>query len=367
MKPYNSTYFQIKLPTFIPSISIHSIKVLGLSKLLPYVIDAVRISKYNSIMLSVYDLLHEDLLLEYGRKILDQKKNIHQCFNFDKNTIVFLDSGSFESMRKEGCLRDTSLDVYKFQKDAGADVWIILDYITEPNIGIEENKRRINQTINFAKEINQIHNLPISLMAVAHGYDQDSLIKCVKELAKLENVQIIAIPILAEPFGGDAMIKFKTVLQVRKEINQINPNKGLHLLACGKMRLWPLYVLCGANSMDATSWITNKADPQRLTWVQRSKRSVDVNCNCKICKRFPGNTVEEVCQMGPVFTLQHNLFFVEQVMDEIRKRLNKGTLDEYAERCAPRLYFKIEKEIASRSGCKYGWRGYQEIQKKTST
>jgi tRNA-guanine family transglycosylase len=312
----------------------------------PHAIDAIRVSKYNSIMLSVHDLLYGKLLNKYGEEMMAQKEDIHKCFSFDKNTTTFLDGGGLEFVSLYGQLirdgiRDDPSYVYAFQKMIGADVWIILDYPTQKEAGIEENKKRINQTLDFAREINQIHNLPVSLMAVAHGYNQDSLVTCAKELAKLEKIQIIALPIKAEPFDSDDEDKFKTVQRIRNEIGQ---DKFIHLLGCGSMKKWPVYVLCGANSMDATNWLGSKANPRSMTWSKQDYK-VGVSCNCNICR---GEIVDDVCNRGHVFRLQHNLYFTEQVMNEIRDRFYAGTLIEYIKGWTPE-YSTLVKHLEKRN------------------
>jgi len=332
------TYQKLKLPSFIPSITESA---FDLSRLLPYIINAIQVSKYSSIMLSVHDLLYGKLLPKYSRKMIDQGEDLRKCFNFAEDTIIFLDSGGLESVNRYGRLVwEDPFEVYAFQKRANADVWVILDYPTQKEVGREENKKRIDQTVYFAIKINQIHDLPASLMAVAHGYDRVSLIKCVTELAKLEKAQVIAIPLWFEPFGSDIGGKLKTVLQIKKEIGK---DKFIHLLGCGSMRMWPLYVLCGANSMDATDWLAYTANPERLTWTRYPSR-VKVRCNCRICK---GKIVDDICKQDPVSRLQHNLFFTEQVMDEIRERLYMGTLTEYIKKRTPeytKLVEALEKE-----------------------
>ena len=337
-----SIYSKLTTPAFIPSIS-EGIR-LNLQKLMVYIIKAIQAFKNGSVMFSAYDLMLGKLLSSYGENIVRKKKSIHENFGFKSDTIVFLDSGGFESINLHGgLLWEDPLDIYAFQKIAKADVWVILDHPTQPKSSLEENKQRINQTIDFARMINRIHTLDTTLVAVAHGYNQESLINCAKELTKLENVGVIAIPV-REPFGTPIKTKLETIVKIREYINLTGSKKYLHLLGCGRMRLWPFYVLCGVNTFDATNWLAYKANPQNLSWDKHPKR-VNARCTCEICIKYPEKTVEEVCQMGPVFRLRHNLFFVKQVMDEIRKRLKDGILHDYAKSLHPKLYLELIRSL----------------------
>jgi len=331
-------YCKLMQPTFVPSIS-EGIK-LDLTRLMPYIISAIQDSGHNSVMLSAYDLTSGELLSSYGEQVTKDKKGVKQSFGFKNDTIVFLDSGGLESIKLHGrLLWDDPLDIYAFQKMAKADVWVILDHPTQPRVQVDENKQRMKMTIDFATKINKIHDSSIPLAAVAHGYDQESLIECAKELARLERVQIIAIP-AREPFGTSMETKLVTLFKIRAAMNKIDRRKHIHILGSGKMNLWPFYVLGGVRTIDTTDWLAYKANPENLSWDRHPKR-VNVSCDCTVCKRFPGKTTEEICNMGPSFRLQHNLAFTQLITSRIQKQLANGNLHDYAKRFNPELYTKL--------------------------
>ena len=338
----NIVYSKLTRPAFIPSIS-EGIK-LDLTKLMPHVISAIQDLGHDSVMLSVYDLTYGELLSSYGKQVAEDRKSVKQSFGFKNDTTVFLDSGGLESIKLHGrLLWNDPLDVYAFQEMAKADVWVILDHPTQPRVQVEENKRRIRETIEFARTINKIHDFSVPLAAVAHGHDQESLIECAKELARLEKVQIVAIP-AREPFGTSMETKLLTLFKIRAAINEIDQDKHIHILGSARMKLWPFYVLGGVSTIDATDWLAYKANPENLSW-DRHPKIVNAFCDCKVCKRFPGKTVEEICSMGPVFRLQHNLALTKLITDRIRKQLTSGNLRDYARKFNPKLYTNLMKYV----------------------
>lgn len=333
---------ELRAPFFIPSIS--EVALRFMPRLVPYVIKALQASNSSSIMLSVYDLTLGNFIIDWARPIIEEQQTIHASLGIDSETIVFLDSGGYEAVSYTGTLPwNDPLDVYSFQKIANADVFVVLDDPTLPSLSEEENKVKVQRTINFAKEVSYVHDSKTPLMAVAHGYDQQSLISCVDELLKIDNIQCIAIP-AREPFSCPQVKRLETIAHVRDKIDSVNPEKVLHLLGCGKMYRWPLYVLCGADSIDATNWLGYIAQPQKWKW-RKYGYVVDAKCKCEECQKHPGMNVDEVCKLGPIQRLCHNLNFTHRIMRKIRENLVEGRLHELAKRYEPKLYSKLEKTM----------------------
>lgn len=334
---------KIYTPFFAPSIS--GVALQRMPRLFPYLIESIKRTNFPALMFSIYDLMSDVNLLKWSKSIFDKGSSVHRSFNLHPDTIVFLDSGGFEAS-SYGRLESWNdpLHVYASQNLAKGDVWIILDQPTHRNLNKKENDQRIKRTIEFARLVSNVHSADIPLVACAHGYDRKSLFNCVEELLKLNKIAGIAIPAKREPFNESAVGKMESIFGIKEIIQNKNPRVFLHLLGCGSLRKWPLYALCGADSMDATNWLAYVAHPIELTWKKYSI-PIKLKCTCWECKKHPQMTLDQVCSQGPVHRLSHNLSFAQALVEQIQQSIQEETLQQLAQKYEPRTYARLNAHL----------------------
>ena len=334
---------KIQTPFFVPSIS--GVTLRRMPNLSPHMIESIKRTNFNSLMFSIYDLRFDNNLIRWSKLIFQEGYSIHRSLNLTDNIIIFLDSGGFEAGRY-GELEtwDDPLEVYSSQLLAKGDAWVILDKPTNSKLDKEENVKRIEKTIEFARQVSEIHRGDIALVACAHGYDKKSLLRCVAELMKFDKISGIAIPAKREPFHEGPIGRYESIIRAKKMLQATKPNMFLHLLGCGSLRKWPLYALCGADSFDATDWLVHLAHPTELTWKGYSV-PVRIMCTCEECRKHPEMALDQVCNCGPIFRLCHNLWIAKNLIEKIRENIQEGTIQQLAQRYQPKEYERLNARV----------------------
>ncbi|MFX1312703.1 MAG: tRNA-guanine transglycosylase, partial [Promethearchaeota archaeon] len=168
------------------------------------------------------------------------RRGIHSHLNF--NGIIATDSGAFQKyMYHKSKLEIQAIDIERFQEDIGTDFAVILDEPVQPNDDYEKAKKKVNLTIERAKDnINRRIKNDCYWFGPIHGANYDDLLKkSTIEMNKL-NFSIYAIGGLVKSllnYRFDLVIKI--LLNVKKYCIW---NKPIHMFGLGLPQFFSLAV-----------------------------------------------------------------------------------------------------------------------------
>lgn len=337
----------LRTPAFVPSISSattpHSEPMI-----VEKIIDSLRSTQVPSLMVSVYDLVQSSgIFHKYAKDCFNSGQSMRKALGLANGTVIFLDSGAYELQHFEAMEWYDPLDVYAVQRMLKGDVFVILDYPTNSALSSADNQKRIEKTIDSARQIANWHTGAVSLMAIAHGYDEESLVECAGKLAQIDEIDIIGVS-SREPLGQPLVMRLAALLRLRETIVKRSSELALHLLAAGDITLWPIYSLLGVDLFDSTNWIDRVATPFQPQWTPLTDLKEDELCTCATCKQFPDKSLHQVIASDPYNRLTHNLNIVFEVMTKIRKAIRDGKGYELAFEYCGEVCTKLEALLGKR-------------------
>jgi queuine/archaeosine tRNA-ribosyltransferase len=330
----------LKTPAYIPSISSSTIPDESI-QFVDDVLASFRDSRLDALMISVYDLSREGALLyRYAEKSIDEKYAIHKGLGINHNLIIYLDSGGFELGQRDVSMTqwDDPRDVYAFQRFSKGDCFVILDYPV-PRGWRKDQLESIRMSIESAVQIARDHDSRASLMAVAHGYDKNSLLTSVSRLAEIDLIDSIAISHKEIP-GTSTADSFAIMYAAKETIKRSRSQKSLHVLASGDISNWLFFSLVGVDTFDSTNWIDKIAFLEGFTWATLDEMTPTDSCKCKSCSSS-GISFSEIWKI-PSKRMSHNLEVVAMIMDQVRTELEEHHLHQLLTRVAPELCRKLE-------------------------
>jgi len=228
----------------------------------------------------------------------------------------------------------------RIQEKLGADIILVLDECTSPLSDKTYTAKSLKRTHQWAKECLDLHATNQAIAGIVQGgHWQDLREKSAKYLSRL-NFDSYAI-------GGSLGKSKKDMHHVLEWVTPHLPeNKPRHLLGIGVVEDIFEAVERGVDLFDCVSPTriarsgyphirpplgTKKNKYRYKLKSQRYKddsRPLDPNCNCKICKTYSRAYIHHLLKTEELtgFTLisYHNLYFMLQLMNEIRTAINEG-------------------------------------------
>ena len=229
----------------------------------------------------------------------------------------------------------------KIQEKLGADMILVLDECTSPLSNKEYTEKSMQRTHRWAEQCKEIHSTDQALTGIVQGgHWQDLRETSAQYLASLK-FDSYAI--------GGSLGKSKNDMHnvLHWTIPHLPENKPRHLLGIGVVEDIFESVERGVDLFDCVSPtriarsgyahirppIGTKINKYRykLTSIkyQSDSTSLDPNCSCKICKNYSRAYINHLLRteelLGYTFISYHNLFFMLQLMREIREAITVGT------------------------------------------
>lgn len=331
----------LKLPSFVPSIS--SVTIVETNSLKTGdILKVLRQFKISSLMISVYDVL-EQLGLFHDVDLF-ASQTLRGYLGVGEGTVLFIDSGGYELQRYARQQWFDLFEVYSAQMKLRADAVVALDTAVGINAGSEENDRRINLTIEAANKINEVHSSSVCLIAVAHGYNEKTMIESALKLSTIPSVNVIAIP-AKEPLGDSLVGRLATIGKIRQNLLANNSKALLHILGAGDISCWPLLALLGADLFDSTNWIDRVALESQMKWAALTEVQNDAQCSCAVCKKLFNGNLGRMNASNPAGRLMHNLEVTTKTMEQIRTAIKNGCLAELAWKARPDICTELESKL----------------------
>jgi 7-cyano-7-deazaguanine tRNA-ribosyltransferase len=261
------------------------------------------------------------------------RKGLQSHLNFDG--IIATDSGAFQKyMYKKSNLDIQAEDIEKFQENIGTDFAVILDEPVQPDDDYEIAKKKVDITINRAKDnINRRIKDTCFWFGPIHGAKFDDLLKkSTLEMSKLD-FSIYAIGGLVKSllnYRFDLVIR--VLLNVKKNIVW---NKPIHMFGLGLPQFFSLVVACGCDLMDSAAYVLFAKENRYFTLSTGTRKLEELEefpCHCPICCKYKP---KEVLSLEKPFRTEllakHNLYISFSELRTIRQAIKEGNLWELVE------------------------------------
>lgn len=299
------------------------------------------------------------LYLRPGMELIEQFKGLHRFSNWEHN--ILTDSGGFQvfslapfrKIREEGVYFRSHIDgsyhtltpekVVQLQKAFRSDIMMQLDVCTSPETSFKEALNALELTTRWAKRCKtEWLKKDNDYRGVLFGIVQGNFYK---ELRKRSAEEIIELDLPGIAIGG---------LSVGEEYNQFRdflgyttgliPNqKPRYLMGIGT----PEYILDAVeNGIDmfdcvlptriarnGTVFTPHGTISLKKAEHTYSEEPISEKCNCYACQNYSRAYLRHLFKagemLGPILASEHNLFFLNNIVKEIRKSISLGSFLEY--------------------------------------
>jgi queuine tRNA-ribosyltransferase len=203
-------------------------------------------------------------------------------------------------------------------------------------------KKSVERTIRWAKRGKEAHQNPDTqaLFGIVQGGPYMDIRKmCAEELAKMD------FP--GYSIGGLSVGESKQEMyKVLDELKDIMPkNKPRYLMGVGTPDDLIEGVIRGIDMFDCVnptrmarhgSAMTSEGRiPIKNKTYEKDMKPLDENCNCKVCQTYTRSYIRHLFKaeeyLGPRLVSYHNLFFLKNLMKNVRKAIKNDSLADFRE------------------------------------
>ncbi len=237
------------------------------------------------------------------------------------------------------------------QHSIGANIIFALDECTPPSANYEETKQGMERTHRWARQCLEYHKEHNSKNQALFGIIQGGLFK---ELREESAKTITNMPFdgfgVGGSFGRNQMYETLSWLQPF-----LNKEKPVHLLGIGTIEDLINSIAYGIDTFDCVSPTMigragyvhirpesggNKSNKYRIRITNAKYRNdsspIDENCDCKMCKRYSKAYLNHLFKAREfsayVIASYHNLYYMINLMKEIRKAIENNRWNEFKKR-----------------------------------
>ncbi|MCF2138906.1 MAG: tRNA guanosine(15) transglycosylase TgtA [Candidatus Lokiarchaeota archaeon] len=277
--------------------------------------------KAQSIFTNAYILYKNQ---DKNQEILD--KGLHKHLEFPG--IIATDSGAFQDYMYAGAVKVKPEEIEPFQEQIGSDCPVILDIPVQTTDSLEEAERKINITLQRAREnIARRIRKDTAWFGPIHGSIYPQLLKkSAIEMSKLD-FGIYAIGGVVKTFIDYRFdLDVAILLEVKKWLRADRP---LHMFGLGLPAFFSLAVACGADLFDSAAYILYAKDERyfTLTGTKNLKDLHEFPCHCPVCTSYTVNELRKEDKATRIKAIaEHNLFHSFSEIRTIRNAIKEGTL-----------------------------------------
>jgi queuine tRNA-ribosyltransferase/7-cyano-7-deazaguanine tRNA-ribosyltransferase len=232
----------------------------------------------------------------------------------------------------------------KIQEKIGADMILVLDECTSPLSDKEYTKKSLDRTHNWAKKCLDVHETDQAIVGIVQGGHWE-------DLRKRSAKYVTSLDFDGYAIGGSLGKSKKDMHNVLDWVMPFLPvNKPRHLLGIGVVEDIFESVERGVDLFDcvsptriARSGYTHIGPPlgtrknkfrikiSSINYIDDQK-PLDPNCECKVCKNYSRAYIYHLLKtnelLGYNLVSYHNLFFMIDLMREIRWSIDESSLME---------------------------------------
>lgn len=294
------------------------------------------------------------LYIRPGTAILEKFGGLHNFMNFHKP--VLTDSGGFQvfslsSLCKifdHGVEFKSHLDgsrhffspelVLDIQGSIGSDIMMVLDHCAAYPSSYEEAKQAVERTVNWADFSfnhwnNRFDHEKQALFAIVQGSIYGDLrSRCAMQLTE-KDFSGFAI-------GGLSVGEPKSLYREMTDITleHLPADKPRYMMGVGSPVEILYAVMQGVDMFDCvmptriarngTLYTSTGRINIKSAKYEDDHRPLDEGCGCYVCRNFSRAYLRHIFRMGEISSLiyntHHNLFFMKDFMDEIRRSICDG-------------------------------------------
>ncbi|HLD58868.1 MAG TPA: tRNA guanosine(34) transglycosylase Tgt [archaeon] len=291
------------------------------------------------------------LYLKPGLEIIGKAGGLHKFSNWKNG--IFTDSGGFQVLSKEFCLKLSDAGVFfrnpfdgkkmlfspekavEIQNKLGSDVAMCLDDVPlagADSARLEESARR---TTLWAEKCKKAHkNKKQLLFGISQGGVNKSLrLKSTKEILELD-FDGIALGGLCLGEAKEEM--FETAERALKIVPKEKPR---HLMGVGSAREIIEAVSLGVDVFDSRFPLRTARHGKAFGFekdlnmasakFKADLRPLEKNCGCFVCKNYSRAYIRHLFETREenswIYLTYHNLFFLQSLMKKIRDEIKQGT------------------------------------------
>ena len=240
-------------------------------------------------------------------------------------------------------------DSIRIQNNLGADIIMSFDECPPFNSTYEYMKNSVERTLRWAKRGKEAHNNPETqaLFGIVQGGPFTDLRKhCAEELIKMD------FP--GYSIGGLSVGESKQEMyQVLDELKDVMPkDKPRYLMGVGTPDDIIEGVIRGIDMFDCVNPTRMARHGSAMTSTGRipikNKKyesdlsPLDENCTCKVCQTYSKSYLRHLFKaeehLGPRLISYHNLFFLKNLMNNIRNAIKNDELQDFRESFFSKYY-----------------------------
>jgi queuine tRNA-ribosyltransferase len=233
-------------------------------------------------------------------------------------------------------------DSIQVQNSLGADIIMSFDECPPFDSTYDYMKKSVERTLRWAKRGKDAHQNPDTqaLFGIVQGGPYMDIRKmCAEELAKMD------FP--GYSIGGLSVGESKQEMyKVLDELKDIMPkNKPRYLMGVGTPDDLIEGVIRGIDMFDCVnptrmarhgSAMTSEGRiPIKNKSYEKDMKPLDENCNCKVCQTYSRSYIRHLFKaeeyLGPRLVSYHNLFFLKNLMKNVRNAIKNDTLADFRE------------------------------------
>lgn len=298
------------------------------------------------------------LMLRPGEKVVAELGDLHRFMGWDGP--ILTDSGGFQvfsladlnRIDDQGVTFKSHVDGAMFhltpqrsmqvQNALGADIIMAFDQCTPDDAPADEHVRAVERTLRWARQCVEAHQRPDeqALFGIVQGgTDLSQRQRCAQSLIELD-LPGYAMGGLAVGEGFESMV---TVLQA---ICPIFPtDRPRYLMGVGFPRDIVAAVAAGIDMFDCVlptrngrnAYAFTAGGPLRLRNSQyvRDNRAIEAGCDCVACGTFSRGAIRHFFfaseMLGPILVSLHNIRFYQRLMADLRRAIEQGTFEAFAQ------------------------------------
>ena len=295
------------------------------------------------------------LYLRPGHKIVKKAGGLHQFMNWDRP--ILTDSGGFQvfslsdnrTITEEGVEfvdpRDGSRHKFtpesatQIQNDLGADIIMAFDECAPYPADYEYIKNSMERTTRWAKRCKDAHNNPKQALfgIVQGGMYPDLRVQSAKDLVELD------FPGYA--IGGLSVGEPRELMEEMLDVTvpHLPKDKPRYNMGVGTPDYLFESVIRGIDMADCVmptriarhgTAITHKGNLNvRNAQFKEDFTPLDEECDCYTCSNYTRSYIRHLISVNEILGARlltiHNLYFLHQMMENIKDAIRKGRLLEY--------------------------------------
>lgn len=297
------------------------------------------------------------MLLRPGTEIVAALGDLHGLMGWDG--LILTDSGGYQvfslselnRVGDDGVEFASHIDGAKIYLDAaiatqtqnrlGADIIMCFDECTPWPCPSDRLEKAVERTLRWAQQCKNAHANDRQMLfgIVQGGTDLSMRSRCVAAMLPMD-FDGYAIGGLSVGEGHDPM-----VAAVRHTAPQLPTDKPRYLMGVGMPVDIVEAVRAGVDMFDCVlptrngrnAFVFTATGPMRMrnSVYARDPRPIEDGCPCPACRQFSRGAIRHFFNvgemLGPILASVHNICYYQRLMAEIRKQIENGTFDAWAD------------------------------------